>query len=84
MDLSKIQIIALCIVTTILTDKFLINKPVLTSNSTPNQVVNLAPTQVPVSSASAAVAGISSQNETILRELINLRKDKIQLLQTAN
>jgi len=78
MELSKIQIIALCIITTILTDKFIVSHPsqsINSSNNPPNlQVISTAPT--PVSTSSAIVASnISSQNEVILRELINLRKD---------
>lgn len=73
-DLSVIQIIALCIVTTILTDKFLINHD---SNSSqklpetpPETLSSPAPTQTPS----------NSQNEIILRELINLRKDMTSTL----
>jgi len=65
MDLSKLQIIALVILTTILTDKFLITHTIPTPvPSTPM----LSPSPIPT---------ISNQNEIILRELANLRKDII-------
>jgi hypothetical protein len=75
MELSKLQIIALVILTTILTDKFLINhsQAPSVSNISPtpslSQIQSLTP--APVSSSSAT----STQTEIILRELINLRKD---------
>lgn len=75
MELSKLQTIALVVLTTILTDKFLINhQPQTTVISNPptpsvSQSQNLSP--VPVSTSLAT----NAQTEIILRELINLRKD---------
>lgn len=77
MELSKLQIIALVILTTILTDKFLVNHnptsvpPISNNLPTPSlsQIQSLTP--VPVSTSSAT----NTQTEIILRELINLRKD---------
>lgn len=73
-DLSVIQIIALCIVTTILTDKFLINHQPNSPQNTPNQQAGVSTSPVPTQPAS------NSQNEIILRELINLRKDMTSTL----
>lgn len=76
MDLSKIQIVALCVITTIITDKFLINHSTPTSQPTP-VVVNQPKTDITpsTSSPSAVVSTNNSQDEIILRELANLRKD---------
>lgn len=78
MELTKLQIIALVVLTTIFTDKFLINHtpstPVIVKTTTP--IVTQMPT--PVISKFEATPSASSNNvqtEIILRELINLRKD---------
>lgn len=83
MELSKLQIVAISVLTTILTDKFLITHP----QSTSPQIVNISPTSIPtiptaiISQApSATPAPSNSQNEIILRELVNLRKDMISAL----
>ncbi len=68
-DFSIIQIIALCIVTTILTDKFLINHDSGSSKNPPETPPETLTTPAPTTPPS------NSQNEIILRELINLRKD---------
>ena len=78
MELSKLQIVALCVLTTILTDKFIVNHQVSTNIESKNQTkeIIVSPTLTPVSSPSAAItSSISTQNEIILKELINLRKD---------
>jgi hypothetical protein len=70
MDFSKIQIIGLCIITTILTDKFLIDHP------SPPSVITPANTPTPtIPIPTPSVSAVNSQNEIILRELLNLRKD---------
>ena len=76
MDLSKIQIVALCVITTVLTDKFLINHQTNSNQSTPI-VINQPKTDItPVAtSSSIPVTNNNSQDEIILRELANLRKD---------
>lgn len=76
MELSKIQIVALCVITTVLTDKFLINHQTNSNQSTPI-VINQPKTDItPVAtSSSALVTNNNSQDEIILRELANLRKD---------
>ena len=77
MELSKLQIIALCVLTTIITDKFLINHtPQSTTKKTIAPIVTQMPT--PVSASNSAVQNSNSTNnqtEIILRELVNLRKD---------
>jgi hypothetical protein len=80
MDLSKLQIIALVVLTTILTDKFLINHsyPVssISNSITPTPIVTIAP----MATSSATVS--SSQNELILKEIQNLRSDMNSTLNT--
>lgn len=74
MDLSKLQIIALVVLTTILTDKFIINHSQITS--VPSVLPN--PTSIsisPVPTIGTTVAPNTSQNELILKEIQNLRKD---------
>lgn len=71
MELSKLQIIALVILTTILTDKFLIN------HNYPTPTVSQI--EVPIATSSAT----NTQTEIILRELINLRKDMATSLEQS-
>lgn len=86
MELSKLQTIALVVLTTILTDKFLINHnptPILpTSNNLPTptltQIQTITPAAISTSSAT------NTQTEIILRELINLRKDLAASLEQSN
>jgi hypothetical protein len=68
MELSKLQIIALCVLTTILTDKFLIYRPSPTPINSPKPSAEAV---TPVSTSSAT----NTQTEIILQELINIRKD---------
>lgn len=82
MELSKLQIIALCVLTTIITDKFLINHtPQTTVPKTTASIVTQMPTLAPsktegsTSSASQNSNSNNNQTEIILRELVNLRKD---------
>lgn len=85
MELSKLQTIALVILTTILTDKFLINHnptlvpPISNNSPTPSlsQIQTLTP--APISTSSAT----NIQTEIILRELINLRKDMVASLEQS-
>lgn len=69
MEFSKLQTIALVILVTILTDKFLINhnynKPAVAS-VTPTPTIQISPIPTGV-----------SQNEIILKEIQNLRKDMV-------
>ncbi|KKQ91350.1 MAG: hypothetical protein UT14_C0014G0001, partial [Candidatus Shapirobacteria bacterium GW2011_GWE1_38_92] len=77
MELSKLQTIALVVLTTILTDKFLIdhNQPLPPStNITPPPSELITPTPL----------NANSQTEIILRELINLRKDMASSLNNPN
>jgi len=75
MELSKLQTIALVILTTILTDKFLINHNPQTTIIPPTPTPSLSqnPTQTPAIATSSS--NTNAQTEIILRELINLRKD---------
>jgi len=72
-EMSKLQIIALCVLTTILTDKFLITHPLVTtlpsSNNLPTPTISQ---NLPLVSTSSAT---NTQTEIILQELINIRKD---------
>ncbi len=87
MDLSKLQIIALVIITTILTNKFLYTQPsVYTPTPTPTPAaIILAPT-VPLAQVSTSPApsplptGASISNDAILKELIGLRKEMVSSL----
>jgi hypothetical protein len=77
MELSKLQIIALCVLTTIITDKFLIyHAPEPTLKKTTAAIVTQMPT-ITIATSSSIQNSNSSNNQTeiILRELVNLRKD---------
>ncbi|MFA6008190.1 MAG: SH3 domain-containing protein [Candidatus Shapirobacteria bacterium] len=73
MELSKLQIIALCVLTTIFTDKFLINHnyPIATSIPISSPTPIISQVQSLISTPSAT----NTQTEIILQELINIRKD---------
>lgn len=77
MDLSKLQIIALVVLTTILTDKFLINHNLPVANQ---QIIEKTISVTPV--PTNIVVGVTlspntSQNELMLKEIQNLRKDML-------
>lgn len=81
MELTKIQTIALVVLTTILTDKFLINhNPSVTLSNTPTPTSVNSP-MLPAETTTPATT--DSQTEIILRELINLRKDMAASLQQS-
>jgi hypothetical protein len=82
MELSKLQIIALCVLTTIITDKFLIyHAPEPTLKKTTTAIVTQMPTPVLSKAEGATTSSLQNSNTTnnqteiILRELVNLRKD---------
>jgi hypothetical protein len=86
MELTKLQTIALVVLTTILTDKFLIDH-----NPTIVPVQNNSPTSINSPELSAqAVTSVSTssatnaQTEIILRELVNLRKDMAASLEQSS
>ena len=70
MELSKLQVIALSVLTTVLTDRFLTSRPPAATSQTPPTI---SPT--PTAQVISNITPINSQNEIILREIINLRKD---------
>lgn len=72
MEMSKLQIIALVILTTILTDKFLINHPSSVSPSAPTSFNSPQPSAAAVLPTPPPA---NTQNELILKEIQNLRKD---------
>ncbi|MFA7301588.1 MAG: SH3 domain-containing protein [Candidatus Shapirobacteria bacterium] len=83
MDLSKLQIIALVVLTTILTDKFLINHnlPVATLPIIEKTISNTPiPTMVNVGTT---ISSNTSQNELILKEIQNLRKDIVAVREAS-
>ena len=81
MEISKLQIIALCVLTTIFTDKFLITHPPQIIPPTPTPTpLPIITTTIISQTPSATPAPSNSQNEIILRELINLRKDMTSAL----
>ena len=69
MEFSKLQTIALVILTTILTDKFIVNHNY-------NNPTVAKPTPTPTIEISPIPTGVS-QNEIILKEIQNLRKDMV-------
>lgn len=76
MEMSKLQTIALVVLTTIITDKFLINHPVPTT--TPVTIPNIVTTSPSITSSPVPTPSSpppNTQNELILKELQNLRKD---------
>jgi hypothetical protein len=80
MEMSKLQTVALVVLTTIITDKFLISHPVpaVAPVTTPN-IVTASPLPSTPTTSSPAPSPSSppsnTQNELILKELQNLRKD---------
>lgn len=80
MEMSKLQTIALVVLTTIITDKFLISHPstAIVPVTTQNDISTSSPTSIPVVSTpvpSPSSPPPNTQNELILKELQNLRKD---------
>jgi len=76
MEMSKLQIMALVVLTTILTDKFLINHNQVTLSSsypTPTSFNSPKPSAEAVPTLTTTAS--STQNELILKEIQNLRKD---------
>ena len=78
MDFSKLQIVALVVLTTILTDKFLINHNSYPQPQAvlpvPTSIVNVTSTPPPIG---VTAAPSLSQNELLLKEIQNLRKDML-------
>lgn len=78
MDLSKLQIVALVVLTTIFTDKFLINhnynNSPITVISTPTPTLSQSPENT-TPNVSIVPTQPVYQNELILKELQNLRKE---------
>jgi len=79
-ELSKLQTIALVILTTILTDKFLIshNLPSATTTTLISPTPSISEVTIPSPPTNISPTSNSNSNiqtEIILRELINLRKD---------
>jgi hypothetical protein len=80
MELSKLQTIALVVLTTILTDKFLIDH-----NPTIVPVPNNSPTpSLSQDLTTATSSATNAQTEIILRELVNLRKDMAASLEQSS
>jgi len=80
MDFSKLQIVAIAVVTTILTNRFLVDKPPAskpTEAPSPTSISEISTTPVPTINS-------NTQTEIILRELLNLRKDMSQALDNVN
>lgn len=75
MELSKLQIITLVVLTTILTDKLLINhsQTISVPNivATPTATITTTPTPI----TNVTLSPNTSQNELILKEIQNLRKE---------
>lgn len=76
MDLSKLQIIALVVLTTILTDKFLIDHKIPVTQTIIEKTAAISPVPTAVVTG-ATVAPNTSQNELMLKEIQNLRKDML-------
>lgn len=81
MDFSKLQVVAIAVVTTILTNRFLIDKTPapaqITPTSTPAVIAQTSVTPIPTVNS-------NNQTEIILRELLNLRKDMSTALNNVN
>lgn len=74
MDISKLQIIALVVLTTILTDKFLIDHKIPISQTIIEKTNVISPIPTAIITGTT-LAPNTSQNELILKEIQNLRKE---------